>query len=119
MSDRPFDISLIPRPNKYVVTLPYRKSIQFISSDLEPGRTIDLQCRFKPYGIAATHQVFFVGECQTIHILDINAVKMKYLRMTEAFCIFIVDRSTTKFYMSYLQQYTKIIKTPTLQTYFS
>jgi len=82
LSDRPFDMALIPRSNKYVVTWPYSKSIQFISSDLEPSRTIDLQCRFKTYGIAATHQFVFVGECQTIHILDIHGVKMKDIRMT-------------------------------------
>lgn len=83
LSDRPFDIAFVHRSNKYVVTLPYSKSIQFISSDLEPSRIIDLQCRFKVYGIAATHQCIFVGECQTIFILDINGVKMKDLRMTE------------------------------------
>jgi hypothetical protein len=83
LSDMPFDIALIPRSNKYVVTLPYSKSIQFISSDLEPCRIIDLQYRFKTYGIAATHQFVFVGECQTIHILDIHGIKMKDIRMTE------------------------------------
>lgn len=83
LSDIPFDIAPIPRSNQYVVTLSYSKSIQFISSDLEPSRTIDLQCRFKTYGIAATHQFVFVGECQTIPVLDIHGVKMKDLLMTE------------------------------------
>jgi hypothetical protein len=87
VSYRPWDIAIIPRTHKAVVTFADKSQIQFINLQTftQDDKLITIPNSTNAYGIAATSDSIIVGERGWIHCLDTEGTYIKTIPLSTGY----------------------------------
>jgi DNA-binding beta-propeller fold protein YncE len=87
VSYRPWDIAIIPRTHKAVVTFADKSQIQFINLQTftQDDRLITIPNSTNTYGIAATSDSIIVGDRGWIHCLDTEGTYIKTIPLSTGY----------------------------------